>query len=83
MAGIYTSVAGHVDIGSTNAYTCSGSEKIGVSPLKQNGQVISDCQIQAKTLNNQFSSVYTKEGDTPLPETGASPHPDYPNISIT
>ena len=59
------------------------SEAIGVSPLKQNGQVISDNQIQAETLNNQFSSVYTKEGDTPLPEMGTSPHPDSPNISIT
>ena len=55
----------------------------GVSPLRSQGETFSDAPRKAKILNDQFSSVFTKETPGPLPGKGPSPHPSMPNITIS
>ena len=56
---------------------------VGISSLKHNGQLISHNEKQANTLNDQFSSVFTREDDGPLPSVGTSPFPDAPDITVS
>ena len=37
---------------------------------------------KTEVLNSQFSSVFTKEDDAPLPDLGISSTPDAPNIQV-
>ena len=55
----------------------------GVAPLKKDGIVYSDGMKKAEILNDQFSSVYTRE-DSPPPTdlSGPSSYPDMPSISV-
>ena len=58
-------------------------DSTGVSPLRSQGETFSDAPRKAKILNDQFSSVFTKETPGPLPDKGPSPHPSMPNITIS
>ena len=59
------------------------NDKVGVYPLKKDGQTYSDSKPQADILNDQFSSVFTTEPDNSLPRLGLSPYPTIPDINIT
>jgi len=55
----------------------------GVAPLKRYGANHVDPATKAEILNDQFSSVFTKEDSSPLPDLGKSPFPDAPQIQVT
>jgi len=60
---------------------CDGS---GVAPLKRDGVNHVDPPTKAEILNDQFTSVFTKEDtESPLPDLGESPYPDAPQIHVT
>jgi len=42
-----------------------------------------DHATKAEILNDQFSSVFTKEDYSPLPDLGKSPFQDAPQIQVT
>jgi len=42
-------------------------DQLGVSPLKDGDSLHSDPKMKADILNRQFASVFTTEGNTPLP----------------
>ncbi|KAH3801311.1 hypothetical protein DPMN_154959 [Dreissena polymorpha] len=46
------------------------SDSSGVAPLKKDGSTYSDASAKAKILNDQFSSVFTKENCENLPDLG-------------
>ena len=49
-------------------------DNVGVSPLKENGQLFSDTKKKADILLRQFKSVFSQEVDAPLPDiTQTSP----------
>ena len=39
-------------------------------------------QAEANVLNHHFSSVFTHDGEAPLPFIGLSPYPSLPDIEI-
>jgi hypothetical protein len=49
----------------------------GVAPLKKDGKTYTDA---SELLNEQFSSVFTKENTSTIPNLGTSKIPDAPNI---
>ena len=51
-------------------------------PLKKDGLTFCDRQIQANIMGNQFSSVYTKEDTTDLPDLGPSNTRSAPPINV-
>ena len=55
----------------------------GISPLKKEGIPRDDPREKADILNDQFSSVFTKENGTETPDLGPSVIPDLPNINVT
>jgi len=55
----------------------------GVAPLKRDGANHVDPATNAGKLNDQFSSVFTNEDSSPLPDLGKSPFPDAPQIQVT
>ena len=58
-------------------------DSTGVSPLRSQGETFSDAPRKSKILNDQFSSVFTKETPGPLPDKWPSPHPSMPDITIS
>ena len=60
-----------------------GQESIGVAPLKiKDGFLQSNNQREAEILNQQFSSVFTRDDDSSTPLKGNSPYPAMPDIQI-
>ena len=59
------------------------TESGGVSPLKKDGYLISDAQGKANVLNEQFTSVFSKDDDTHTPDLGPSPHPSMRHVTVT
>ena len=57
-------------------------ENNGVAPLKDNGIICSDSKLKAEILNKQFTSIFTKEDTSYLPDLGPSPYPKLPDIII-
>ena len=55
----------------------------GVSPLKEQGTLVSDAKGRANILNRQFKSAFTQEPPGEIPDKGPSPHPKMPNFTIT
>ena len=53
-------------------------DNTGVAPLKRDGTLYSDNTSKAEILNSQFQSVFTQEGDDPLPIPG---DPSCPTMS--
>ena len=54
----------------------------GISPLKKDGIAYSDPKIKATLLNEQFSSVFTKEDKATAPSLGKSPYPDVQAFDV-
>jgi len=53
------------------------NEQTGIPALQVDGRVYDDDLSKAESLNNYFSSVFTQEGNSPLPHL---PDTDYPSI---
>jgi hypothetical protein len=59
-------------------------ESVGVAPLKnKQGFLKSNSQSKANILNDQFTSIFTKEDDGPNPNKGPSNFNNMPDINIT
>ena len=58
-------------------------DSFGVPPLRTPSGMAHTPTDQAAALSSQFSSVFTEEGNTPLPHIFPSPHQDMPKIKIT
>ena len=56
---------------------------VHVAPLKRDGLAHSDSQVKAKILNDQFSSVFTKEDTSTIPSLGHSTHHDLARITVS
>ena len=54
----------------------------GVASLKKDGNTVGDARGKAEGINSQFSSVFTEEGDSPIPNLGTSSTLDAPNIQV-
>ena len=54
----------------------------GIVPLKEDGVLHFDPKRKAELLNKQFSSVFTTEGDSDIPDMGQSNTPDAPDITV-
>ena len=64
-----------------NSKKCDSS---GVSPLKSSdGITYTEGMAKANILNKQFSSVFTNEDTTNIPEKGHCPYPSMTNIVIS
>ena len=60
-----------------------GQESIGVAPLKNKDCFLqSDNQSKADILNQQFSSVFTREDSISTPSKDPRPYPSMPDIQI-
>ena len=58
-------------------------EPSGISSLKSNSKIIFDSKGKANCFNNQFSSVFTTEDISTLPNLGESTVPPMEDIKIT
>ena len=58
------------------------NDRCGVAPLKRNGLTFSDSTTKANILNSQFSSVFTSEDLSNMPDMGVSSTPEIPPIII-
>ena len=58
---------------------CDGS---GVAPLKKDGKTYADASEKTELLNEQFSSVFTKDNTSNITNLDTSKTPDAPNIII-
>ena len=56
---------------------CKKQDNIGVSPLKQKGNLISDSKGKADILVEQFQSVFTKVKDSILPDLSNKKNPNH------
>ena len=54
----------------------------GVAPLKEGGFLHSDPKAKANILNCQFTSVFSTDNGTPLPDLGDSHHPPMENVTV-
>ena len=54
----------------------------GVSTLTSKGKTAVDPKDKAEMLNNQFSSVFTREDSSNVPDLGESPYPEMPSIIV-
>ena len=59
------------------------SDNSGVTPLKNEGTLITETEEKTNILNQQFQSVLTNETDLNIPDKGPSPHPSPIHISET
>ena len=57
-------------------------DQTGVAPLKHGNFLLSDPNSKANILNRQYTSVFTDDGATSLPDLGLSLHPSMNNIHI-
>lgn len=58
-------------------------EHPGVADFEVGGNVISDGRLKSEILNNQFSSVFTKENLENIPEVGCDPKPSLGPLIIS
>ena len=59
------------------------SDYCGVSTLQQNGISYSDNQSKADLLNSQFSSIFTKDDSSPLPDMDLGLYSDISNFVVS
>ena len=57
-------------------------DNIGVAPLKEEGKIFTESKAKAEILNRQFKSVFTQEGDGPLPDPLCQRFPEIGDITI-
>ena len=55
----------------------------GIGDLQVSGSIVSADALKAEALNEQFNSVYTKEGSIPLPNLGESPYGEIGRLQIS
>ena len=54
-------------------------DNVGISPLKDGGNLHTDTMEKAEILSNQFKSVFTQEDTTVIPHLH---DPDYPTLFL-
>ena len=59
------------------------ADSSGVAPLSRDGTLFSDSNTKANILNDQFTSVFSRETTDEIPSKGDSPYPTVPDINIT
>ena len=57
-------------------------DSCSVAPLRREGVLISDAEGKANILNDQYSSVFTKESCENMPIKDHTTYPDIPPIKI-
>ena len=57
-------------------------DQMGVSPLKEGGFLHTDPKTKANILNRQFTSVFSADDNSPLPDLGSSLHPTMNDITV-
>ena len=57
-------------------------DNCGVAPLKKDGVMYTENNAMANILNQQFSSVFTREDIQTMPVLPISPYPDIMNITV-
>ena len=55
----------------------------GVTPLKENGELVQQPLDKANVLNRQFNSAFSPITTEHLPDIGESPYPQMQNITVT
>ena len=55
---------------------------MGVSPLKEGGFLHTDPKTTANILNRQFTSVFSADDNSPLPDLDPSLHPTMSDITV-
>ena len=58
-------------------------DQCGTPPFKHMGKVITDSKTKANLMNDYFTSIFTENEDTNIPNKGPSPHPTMPKFEIT
>ena len=58
-------------------------DRVGTSPLKDNGVLVSDSKSKAEILNKQYQSVFSKEDPTIIPTPIEPPSPTMSEIVIS
>lgn len=58
-------------------------DTMNIGTLRASGRVADTPGEKATMLNEQFTSVFTKETNSDLPDLGPSPHQSMPNINIS
>ena len=58
------------------------TDQMGVAPLKDNGLLHADPKTKANILNWQFTSVFSVDDGSPVPDLGNSQHPSMDNITV-
>ena len=58
------------------------TDQMGVAPLKDNGLLHADPKTKANILNRQFTSVFSVDDGSPVPDLGNSQHPSMDNITV-
>ena len=58
-------------------------ENSGIAPLKENGNLHGDPKTKAKLLNSQFSSVFSTDNTSNIPNLGTSQYNEAPQITVT
>ena len=58
------------------------TESSGVAPLRKEGILHSDSTVKADILNDQFTSVFTREDTNDIPQKPNSPYSPVPNITV-
>ena len=62
--------------------TCQRKDNNSVAPLRKDGVLISDAAGKAEILNDQYTSVFTKEDTTDLPNKPPADIPPCPPIKV-
>jgi hypothetical protein len=57
-------------------------DQMGVSPLKESGFLHTDPKTKANILNRQFTSVFSVDDNSPLPDLGLGQHPTMTDITV-
>ena len=57
-------------------------DQMGVLPLKEGGFLHTDPKTKANILNRQFTSVFSADDNSPLPDLGPSLHPTMNDITV-
>lgn len=57
-------------------------DQVSINALQVDGKSYSDSSFKADILNNYFSSVFTKDDQSPLPNIDSEPVPNISQIIV-